>query len=308
MRILTNQRGTAIVVALFVTALVATIAVAMMARLHTDTRRTELLLNNIQANLNVEGETDWAIEQLIQNIKLQKPNQIVDATPITSPRITVDGAHLTAVITDEQAKLNLNNLTDQNYQNIFLRLMQILAPDTGTEQAKAILAGIIDWITPGIRNSTFDSSYAGMNPPYRAPHQMMSSVSELQLIKGMTPKLFAKIAPYLTALPEKTQININNADIPIIMSLAPGISNATAKAIIVARKETPFVSPDRLAQFPGVSGDAIKDTTAVLSQYFLTQTDIVMDDDQRMTIFTLLVRQSQPQPAVHILWQSKGTL
>ncbi|MDX1900701.1 MAG: type II secretion system minor pseudopilin GspK [Gammaproteobacteria bacterium] len=308
MRKLTKQNGTAIVVALFVTALVATIAVAMITRLHTDTRRTELLLNDIQANLNAEGEIDWAIEQLIQNWKFHATDKIVDAIPITSPVIAVDGTHLTAVITDEQAKLNLNNLTDPKYQSVFLRLLQTVSPDTSADQAKAILAAIIDWITPGVRNSTFDNTYTGLNPPYRAPHQMMTSISELHLVKGVTPKLFAKLAPYITALPELTQININTAEIPILMSLVSGMTTTQAKAIIAARKETPFVSVDRLAQFPGASS-VEKSLLTILSQYFLTRTDVVMDDDQRMTIYTLMLRRPQQSTAViKILWQSKGTL
>ena len=95
-----SQRGAAIIVALFVTTLVAIAAIAMIDRLRMDLRRTELLLNDIQGNLYAQGSIQWAMEQLNNNWKQKKPNQIVDPTPIQSPINEVDHAIISSIIYD----------------------------------------------------------------------------------------------------------------------------------------------------------------------------------------------------------------
>lgn len=306
-----KQKGIAIIVALFITALVAGIAVAMMFHLQTDTRRTQLTLNHIQLNLIAAGETAWARNQLIHDWQVKQTNQIIDATPITSPINTMDGAEVYGVIQDEQGKLNLNNLQDTHYQTAFVRLLQIVSPNLETTKIEMIRHGIIDWISPGIRNSEFDQFYSQQNPPYQAPHQMIVSISELQLIKGMTPALFKKIAPYITALPAtNAPININSAEGPVIMSLDPTFTESIATAIINTRKSTPFATLDQLgAQFPVVPKATNTHTMLnVNSQYFLLNTYLNMDE-QNILIHTLLQRVTQGSTAkTHIIWQSIGTL
>jgi len=306
-----KQRGTAIVVALFITALVAAIAVAMMLRLQTDTRRTRLILDNIQLNLSIAGSTYWAVNQLIHDVQTKQNNKVVDATPIISPINKMDGAQIGATIYDEQGKINLNNLQDVNYQMMVLRLIQLAVPELNSEKAQMIVRGIVNWITPGVRGGEFDDFYLTQDPPYQSPHQMMASVSELQLIKGMTPQIFKKIAPYLTALPETNlKININNAELLVIMSLDPIFTESIAKAIISARNSAPFITINNLViQFPVVNTATNAQTMLdVISQYFLVQANIDMDD-QKMMINTLLQRSAEVGNAkIGLIWQSKGTL
>ncbi len=81
---LSSQRGSAIIIAIFIMALAVTAAVAMLSRMNIDVRRTQLLLNSAQADLLAQGSVAWAIDQLNNDWKNQKPNQLIDKTPITS--------------------------------------------------------------------------------------------------------------------------------------------------------------------------------------------------------------------------------
>ncbi len=306
---LLNQRGTAIIVAIFVTALVAAAAIAMIERLRTDTHRTELLLNNIQSNQYAEGSIYWAIDQLTNDFKQQQPNKVIDRTPIHSPMNDINGTKVTSIIYDGQGKLNLNNLTDGQYQTFFARLLRLVEPNIDPAVAKNITQNIAHWITPGLNNPALDQYYAKLNPPYRAPHQLMVSVSELRMVKDITPALYAKLAPYVTALPEKTSININSAPIPVIMSLSPKVTLEAAKALDAIRKKTPFANLAALANLPIVKNNAItQNNLVVTSSYFIVRTNVVMGK-QNITLYTLLMRfLKNKQPVVIILWQSKGTL
>lgn len=304
------QRGTAIIVALFVTALVAAAAIAMIAHLAIDTRRTELILNNTQANLSAEGSIAWAKDQLVNDFKQKQSAKVIDRTPITSPVNTArDSAKIWSVIEDAQGKMNLNNLTDAPSQVVFARLIQLVAPNMNLAAAKNITLGVVDWITPGLNNTRFDQAYAKLNPPYRSAHQTMASVSELLLVQGMTPALYTKLEPYITALPVKTKININSAPIPVIMSFSPTVKAETAKALDQFRRQSPLSSLDMLKNFPDIQNNPFAEgNLAVSSDFFLVKTHVTIGD-QHITLYTLMMRLlKNSQPAVIIVWQSKGTV
>jgi len=304
-----NQSGTAIIAALFVTALVAMMAIAMMDRLSADTRRAELFLNSNQANLYAAGSLYWAMDQLINDYKTQQPNKIIDNTPIKSPTNTVNGAKIFGIIQDAEGELNINNLNDTQFQALFIRLIRLVSPNITDSAAKNMMQAALDWITPGVNNSTFDQYYATLNPPYHAPHRPMVSVSELRMVKGMTADLYEKLIPYVTALPEKTPININNAPIPILMSLDPLVTLDMAKAIDVYRKRTPFVNLDMLSNFPVVKNSPIaQNNLTVTSSYFRVQTNVIIND-QHIILYSLLMRAlKNSEPNITLLWQTKGTL
>src|SRR5438105_4260489 len=120
-----SQRGAAIIVALFVMALVAACAVAMMFRLNIDVHRTELILNSDKATLYAQGSVDWAIEALKFDLVNQRPNQVIDRLPITSKTDIVKGYAITSTIEDMQDKFNLNDLQDSKNQDHFNRLVHL---------------------------------------------------------------------------------------------------------------------------------------------------------------------------------------
>ena len=306
---LTKQRGAAIIVALFVVALVAASATIMIERLRTDIRRTELIMNANTAYLYAQGSIAWAIDQLTNDFKLQQPNKVVDKTPIQSPVDNQHGAEISSIIYDAQGYFNINNLSDNQYQTNFTRLIQLVSPETDANTAQIITAGIIDWISPTARNPAFDEYYLKFNPSYRAPHRLMASPSELSLVKGVTPALFQKLSPYLIALPSATPINVNNAAQPVLMSLSMTMSADAAKALAARCKQNPFPSPQEFMNFDIVKNnpiDANKITT--LSNYFLVETSVTLGK-QKLILYTLLERTvKDKQATIAVLWQSKGTL
>lgn len=306
---LLRQRGTAVIVALFVVALVAITAVAMIERLRIDTRRTELFLNNNQANLYAQGSVDWAIDTLTSNLAHKQPNAVIDKMPIESPTNTEGGMTIKSIITDAQATLNLNNTTDPDYQAYLMRLIQIVDPTTNTDTAKNIVLGVVDWIKPGANNSPFDQYYAKQTTPYRAPHHLMASVSELRMIKGVTPKLYAMLAPYLTALPAPTPININDAPIPTLMSLSPTMTREAANTIAQYSKTHPFPDTAHVMGFDIIKNHPINEKTiTTTSEFFLVKTRITVGE-QQLTLYTLLHRVIQgTTPMTTMVWQTKGTL
>lgn len=311
---LKRQTGAAIIVALFVTALVAAAAAAMILRLQSDIQRITLSDNAAQAHFAVQGAVAWAKDQLMNNLKQQKPNQIVDKTPIHSPVDTVNGMKIVSTIYDAQSYFNLNNLTDEKNQAAFLQLIKATNPALEEKSGRDIVLGITDWITPAKKNQTFNEYYAKQQPPYQAPHQNMVSISELRLVKGMTPVIFAKLEANVLALPAATLINVNNAPAAVLMTLSPSLTLTSAQAIIAARQQTPFTKVDDFFNLPAVKNNNIpQDKISAVSDYFLLQTNVTVGQ-QQFIYYSLLKRSakdakdSKQQPSVVVLWQMQGTL
>lgn len=307
---ISHQKGAAIIVALFVTSLVAAAALAMIIHLRGDIRRTTLSTNSQQAYFVVQGSVAWAKDQLITNVKQQKPNQIIDHTPITSPVDKVNGMTITSSIQDAQGLFNINSIADEKRQPGFLQLLHVLEPSLDEKTAKDIALAITDWLNIAKLNSPYTDFYLHQKPAYQAAHQNMVSISELRLVKGMTAKLYEKLAKYIIALPDTaTAINVNQASAPVLMSISPALSYASAQAIVNTRQQKPFVTLDDFSNNPIVKNNNIpRDNLTTTSDYFLLQTNVTVGT-QKLVYYTLLKRSTKDtKPTVTILWQMQGTL
>ena len=303
-----TQTGAALLVALFVVALVAAAATLMIERLQLDTHRTSLILNANTGNLYAQGSIAWAMDLLNNDWKNQQNNRVIDKTP-TSSTDKKNGFIIVGTLTDAQGLFNINNLSNEQYQTNFTRLIRIVSPDTDPVIAENITQAVIDWISPGSKNTEFDDFYQKLIPAYRAAHQPMASISELRLVKNVTPDIFNKLAPYLTALPEVTPININNSSPPILMSLSLTLTADAAKAVIQAAQQNPFSSAQQFINFDIIKNNPIDATKiTVVSHYFLLHTNVTVGQ-QKILLNTLLQRSTkESQSTTQIIWQSKGTL
>lgn len=304
-----SQQGVVLVMALFIVMLVAAISYAMMARLARDTKRVSFILRNNQAEFYAQGSIAWAIDQLYNDWIKQKPTHLIDNIPIKSPISKMNGYTIVSTIYDMQARFNLNNLQTPDAQNDFLHLLLVVEPKLSMMKAKELVESISNWMTPRQQLDKFNQYYSTLSPPYLAANRFYTSVSELRLVKGMTPKLFNSLEPYVTALPTVTPINVQTADVKVLMSLSPKLTLATAKTIAQIRLEKPFVNPKIFLDLDVIrnTGQTISpNKITTVSQYFLVQTEVSIEK-QRIVLYTLLERLSTDGRAIiHPLWQGKS--
>jgi general secretion pathway protein K len=302
------QQGVAIVVALFIVALVTAMSYAMLSRLTRDTRRTALIAHDIQADLYAQGSVIWAKDILRTNVENKKPDRLVDATPIKSPVNTEQGYHISSVIYDMQGRFNLNTMDRGETQAQFIRLAHLVMPKISTTPLLEIAGTISDWINSKTRSSEMAQYYVTLPIPYRPAHRPMVSVSELRLVKGVTPEIYAALLPYVTALPPTALINVQTAEAPILASFDPALTLENGKAIEAIRRQKPFTSTDAFTNLPLVAKSQIKAKgITVTSDYFLVETTVTMEN-QRLVLYTLLERsQKDNKPVVNTIWQSKGS-
>jgi len=127
----------------------------------------------------------------------------------------VPGVMLEASLEDLQGRFNLNNLVknDTTADPVQLQAFMQLLALSGVETKWA--GYIVDWIdgniTPSVPDGAEDSVYMGQTPPYRTANLYLTSASELLALPGFGRDRYLKLAPYVTALPYGTPVNVCTA-------------------------------------------------------------------------------------------------
>jgi general secretion pathway protein K len=82
---------------------------------------------------------------------------------------------------------------------------------------------IVDWIDSDNMPQTQgaeDSAYLGQTPPYLAANRYLTSTSELLALPKFGRENFAKLAPYISALPPATALNVCTAPAQVLDAFA----------------------------------------------------------------------------------------
>lgn len=304
-RSIKRQEGVVIIIALFIVALITSLSYVMIARLERDTRRTTLMLHTAQAELYAQGSIAWALDQLHNNVLKQKHDKIIDKMPIQSPINDRFGYLIQSEIKDQQGLFNINNISENNYIPDFLHLLQMLLPDLEIEKRNALVSGIKDWITQSSEETSYTRYYLNLPNPYRPAHRLLQSVSELRLVKGMTPAIFNVLSPYITALPRTTTLNLQTASAPVLASLSSNMTIANGNSLVAFREKTPLLSFDILnAQKDFKDFNISQEKINMRSDFFLVTTTVKIAD-QNIVLYTLVERTLQASEVGHIVWQSK---
>lgn len=267
-----GQRGVALITAILMVALATVAAVAMATRQQLDIRRTGNLLHGEQAWAYVQSAESWARVVLERDARNSRTDALGEdwATQL-SPSL-VEGGQVAGRLIDLQGRFNVNNLVnggkaDAKAVQRFKRLLRVLDLDV------ALADALVDWLDDNI-NETFpdgaeDNAYLLRQPPYRAANQPLVSLSELRLVKGFDQPTFDKLAPFVSALPQSTALNINTAPAEVLRTLADSLSETDAEALIQARGDDGVADVATLLAEPALAGKTVDAASlTVSSQWF----------------------------------------
>ncbi len=240
-----RQSGTALITVLLIVSVITGLAVSLASDFQITVAKAEQRFVGAQIKQYFLGVESFAVFGLKRDAEENEKNDKVvfdhlgeewSTTTLSPP---VDGGWLDFKLNDAQGRFNLNqlggrpspykplgNFTEQftPQQRRFVRLLQT-NPELNIDpnDAKAITEAVIDWIdaddTPTGSGGAESGFYSGLDPAYRPANQPFTDVSELQLVKGVTPELFRYLQPLVVALPDDSGININTADIAIMRTL-----------------------------------------------------------------------------------------
>ncbi len=207
--------------------------------------------DSVRAELLAEGGISAARIALREDAKNNSFDTLDEIWSRPVPPIELGEGSIRVSVEDEERKINLNRLVlpngnapDDQMLFVFRRLLEILEVDPSVADA------VVDWIdnddSPRVGGA--ESAWYGSLPfPYRSKNDLLDTVEELRLVRGITPAVFETLRPYVT-VHSSGKVNLNTAPKQILMSLsagrdaadAGGIGEGTANEILEYRKEHPF--------------------------------------------------------------------
>ncbi len=267
------QGGVALITAVLIAAVIAVIAMSMAAQQKLDVRRTANVIEGERAYVFALGVESWVRQVLAKDKRDNQTDHLSEPWALQLPPIAVEGAVVGGRLEDLQGRFNLNNLVKDNKvspldMQRFQNLLTVLNVDPNLANA------VLDWLDPDA-DVTFpggaeDGEYLRGAVPYRAANGPMASSSELLLVQGVTADIYQKLAPLVSALPTRTDINVNTAPKEVLMALAPQVSEADAETLIEVREKDGFGAMPAFMQQPALAGRGVDAAGLTLaSDYFL---------------------------------------
>lgn len=239
-----NQRGIALLLVMWACTLLAILLGGYAILAHTEGLQANYQFQQARAHYAAEAGVMRAI------YALQAPS--INDRWIADGRMypmQFDQAKVGVSATAESGKVDLNAASPDVLTN--------LLRNAGVDpvHASQITQAIVDWRSFPISQqqvSQRNAAYTAAGRDYGPRNGPFASVEELQMVLGMTPELYAKVAPYVTIWSGRASPDQNTAPLLALASI-PGIDLQRAAAIIAARPAATGVSTTGLVANNGIT-------------------------------------------------------
>lgn len=301
-----HQRGMALIIGLMLVAMATLVAATLTFNLKLDQRRSLSLLTTQQSRQLALAAESWAAEILRDDLNNSSTDHLGEEWAMQLPPVPAEGFLVQGLLEDMQGRFNLNNLVGPDGKVVpeqlaqFQRLLIALQIDPR-------LAGIMgDWIDPdtqgGFPDGAEDDFYTSSDIPYRTPNTYITALTELQAVQGMDDEIFRKLMPYVSALPQGTQLNVNTAPPPVLQSLSETMDIFQAESLAAEAAEEGF--PD-LQGFQTIVEEEGLQTLTLSSDYFRLTVRVTIGT-YSLTMYSLLFR--DPAGQVRPLLRTFGSI
>lgn len=291
-----SREGMALLTVLLLVAVMAAVCVLILDDVRFAVRRT--------ANVEHQSELQ-AYAGVAEAVARQRLVALVAGNPMRTPMTPrwngqtqsteMEGTVVRAVVRDGQACFNINSLVtgqgeDLRANDEGARQFVELGVAVGLPRARmtGVAEAVTDWMdsdhSPSGRGGAEDDRYATRRQPYRTAGLMMAEVSELRAVVGVDEALYARLRPYLCALPEArlTRVNINTLareQASVLAALGGGqLRLEDARAALAARPAGGWSSVAAFWATPAlnevVADEALRSQTALVTHYFDLRIDV----------------------------------
>ncbi len=257
------QRGAALLLAMLIMTLVATLTGGMLWQQNRSLQVEAAERARAQSAWILIGALDWARLILREDVRgvgsgSKRAIDSLDepwATPLAEARLSTflaadkdnnaDGgpeAFLSGAIEDAQSRWNLRNLIDGAGKEVAL---ERLALDSLCAQANAP-ADTAQRIVDGLRGAWAPAGQGGAADAVLPP----SRLADLAWL-GIEPAVLTRLAAWAEVLPVATPVNVNTAPREALVAAVQGLDLGSAERLVQARQRKPFGSVEDIkAQLP----------------------------------------------------------
>jgi general secretion pathway protein K len=266
-----RTRGAALVLAMLIAAIAATVAVSLAAGQQQWQAGVALRNEQVQAQALAQAGIQWARQIMFEDARTTQIDHLGEPWALTLPATPLENGSIEGRIVDAQGLLNVNALGNAGapavvertrFERLFARLGLPRAP----------LDVIADWVDADSdtrTNGAEDAWYRQQASPALAANAPIVRLAELSALRGFTPEAATALAPYLAALPGEARLNVNTAPPAVLAAAIAGLDGDALSSLIASRRERPFANvPDFRSRLPpgAIDNEA---AFAVASEYFL---------------------------------------
>jgi len=245
-----STRGAALILAMLVAALAATVAVALAAEQQRWFADVENRRDQVQAQSLALAGIQWARQILHDDAKSGTLDHLGEVWAFPLPPTPIANGAIEGRIEDAQGRLNLNNLALDGTAGLAdrLRIDRLFA-------AKGAQPGMVDAIADWVdadsaprANGAEDAYYAQRSSTALAANAALVRAAEASAVRGATPRAWAALAPFVTALPAGTALNVNTAGAEVLVAAIPGLAGDNLASFVADRARKPFTTMAELRE------------------------------------------------------------
>ncbi len=243
MRHCRHQRGAALLTAMVIVTLVATLAAAMVWQQWRAVQVEAIERSRMQAAWILAGALDWSRLILREDARAGGPDHLGEpwAVPLAEARLSsflaadkdntddAPEAFLSGSITDAQARYNLRNLFQEQEGKVIPAELAIL-------KRLCESAGVASDVADRLANALAAANKGGEDAAL-----MPQSVAQLSWL-GFDADTLRRLAPLVVLLPARTPVNLNTANAEVIAATIAGAQRGDAERLVQVRQRTPFRS------------------------------------------------------------------
>lgn len=290
MRRVHRQSGVALVLVMWAAVLLAVIAGSFI-----EERRSEAL---VVANSVSMARAAAAADAGVQRALLDAFRG--DAAPDAWKRDgqphdwTFDGIPVRVEMRDESAKIDINTASEP-----LLRGM-LLSVGLDEDEAARILDAMLDWRDPDTMrrpNGAEEPEYRAAGLTYGPANAPFEAIEELQLVLGMKPEIYRRLAPMITVYSRQTGVNPTIAPREVLLAI-PGVTPQLVDDYLRRRAEA-AAAGQPLPAFPQAAA-----YTAGASMVTDVRAEARLDDGTYFAREAVALLRSVPRrPVSFLLWR-----
>jgi len=223
-----RQQGVALVLVMWVAVLLTVIAGSFIVE-----RRTEaMIVGNSVSLARAEAAADAGVFRAIHDLYRSNvaDSWKRDGTPHDW---RFDGVPVRVEVRDESAKIDLNTAADPLFRGL------LLSVGLRDEEAARILDAILDWrdADPLKRpNGAEEADYRSAGLSHRPANAPFQAIEELQLVLGMRPDIYRRLAPSITVFSRQAGVNPQLASREVLLAI-PGLNTEVVDQYLARREE-----------------------------------------------------------------------
>jgi general secretion pathway protein K len=237
-----GERGIALLLVVWLLALLAIISVAITADARTSVRIARNLVDGAQVQSLADGGIWWAVARIAD------PDRAAHLRPDGTPyQIVLDGHDLDITVQDERGKLDINAAPIE----ALAKLLGNIGVDGDVANGLAQAVGRYRERQKALRSTATASTRTPVPTGPQTNEPPFRTVEDLRLIEGLTPEVYQRILAFVTVYSTEPRVNPMTAPREVLLSL-PGIDTGAVEELLrrraAAASET--APSDTLAALP----------------------------------------------------------